>query len=126
VRGLAVDWESSLLYFTDYFYEEIGIVTYDGKRNKTLITAGVANPHGIAVDPSSGYMFWTDWGNKARIQRASLSGHNQTTLVDLQSSTQNYPHGIALDLTARRVYWIESATDQILSVDYDGHNERSV
>ncbi|EDO36939.1 predicted protein, partial [Nematostella vectensis] len=24
------------------------------------------------------------------------------------------------------VYWIESATDQILSVDYDGHNERSV
>ena len=54
VDGLAVEWESGLIYWTDYIFERIEVAKVDGSSRKTLFTSRVYNPRGIAVDPTSG------------------------------------------------------------------------
>jgi hypothetical protein len=34
-------------------------------------------PRAIAVDPSAGLIFWTDWGENARIERAGMDGKDR-------------------------------------------------
>lgn len=54
VDGIAVEWESGLLYWTDFIFERIEVATLDGKFRKTLISTSLYSPRGIAVDPKSG------------------------------------------------------------------------
>ena len=54
VDGLAVEWESGLIYWTDYIFERIEVARVNGSYRKTLFTESVYNPRGIAVDPKSG------------------------------------------------------------------------
>lgn len=51
---MAVEWESGVIYWTDYIYERIEVAKVDGSSRKTLFTSRVYNPRGIAVDPKSG------------------------------------------------------------------------
>ena len=54
VDGLAVEWESELIYWTDYLYERLEVARVDGSSRRTLFTSELYNPRGIAVDPKSG------------------------------------------------------------------------
>ena len=54
VEGLAVEWESELLYWTDYTYERIEVARLDGTHRKTLFWQNVNNPRAIVVDPRRG------------------------------------------------------------------------
>ena len=54
VDGLAVEWESGLIYWTDYIFERIEVARIDGLYRKTLFSTNLYNPRGIAVDPKSG------------------------------------------------------------------------
>ena len=54
VYGLAVEWESEKIYFTDFIFERIEVANLDGTFRKTLFTTDLYSPRGIAVDPKSG------------------------------------------------------------------------
>ena len=54
VDGLAVEWESGLIYWTDYIFERIEVARTDGLYRRTLFYTNLYNPRGIAVDPKSG------------------------------------------------------------------------
>ena len=54
VDGLAVEWESGLVYWTDYIFERIEVARIDGLYRRTLFYTNLYNPRGIAVDPKSG------------------------------------------------------------------------
>ena len=54
IYGLAVEWESGKIYFTDFIFERIEVANLDGSFRKTLITENLFSPRGIAVDPKSG------------------------------------------------------------------------
>ena len=54
IYGLAVEWESEKIYFTDFIFERIEVANLDGTFRKTLFTKDLYSPHGIAVDPKSG------------------------------------------------------------------------
>ena len=54
VDALAVEWESGLLYWTDYLYETIEVAKLDGSYRKTLFNSELYNPRGIVVDPKTG------------------------------------------------------------------------
>ena len=54
VDGLAVEWESGLIYWTDYIFERIEVARIDGLYRRTLFHTNLYNPRGIAVDPKSG------------------------------------------------------------------------
>ena len=54
VYGLAVEWGSGLLYWTDYLYERIEVARLNGSLRKTLIEEKIYNPRSIVVDPNAG------------------------------------------------------------------------
>jgi len=56
IDGLAVEWESDLIYWTDYTNERIEVAQLDGKNRRSLITSGIRRPKEIAVDPRKGYV----------------------------------------------------------------------
>ncbi|XP_078347608.1 low-density lipoprotein receptor-related protein 4-like [Oculina patagonica] len=124
VYGLTVEWESHLIYWSDYTYGKIEVAWLDGSQRKLLFIEDVSRPRGIALYPKKGWMFWTDWGSTPKIERASLAGVDRTVLVDLSSSSQYWPNAIFVDYTEDRVYWIDAYQDVIDSTDLYGHNRR--
>ena len=54
VEDIAVDWESGLIYWTDYMHETIEVARMDGSYRKTLFWEDVANPRAIVVDSRTG------------------------------------------------------------------------
>ena len=54
IYSLAVEWESGLIYWTDYVYQRIEVANTDGSSRRTLVTQNVKSPIGIAVDPANG------------------------------------------------------------------------
>lgn len=68
-------------------------------------------------------MFWTDWGNDAKIERAGLDGSHRETIV---SYDIKWPNGLTLDLVRRRVYWLDAKLNLISSCDYDGAARRQI
>lgn len=53
-EGLAVDWLTEKLYWTDYYLKQICVSSIDGKYRKALIWSNLDNPRAIAVDPNAG------------------------------------------------------------------------
>jgi low density lipoprotein-related protein 2 len=74
------------------------------------------------VDPRAALMFWTDWGQHPRIERANMDGTNRRVLVDTKIY---WPNSIALDFTTNRVYFADSKLDYIDFVDYEGKGKRN-
>ena len=54
VYSIAVEWESGLIYWTDFIFERIEVAKLNGSSRRTLITQDVESPMGIAVDPRNG------------------------------------------------------------------------
>ena len=49
--GLAVDWRTSQLYWTDMTYDRISVSDLNGNNQRTLISSGLDKPRAIALDP---------------------------------------------------------------------------
>lgn len=52
--GLAVDWVTGKLYWTDTGYKTIEVADLDGKHNADLLAVGLSEPRAIALDPTLG------------------------------------------------------------------------
>ena len=69
----------------------------------------------------SRWMFWSDWGDTPKIERAGMDGSHRQTII---SDTVRWPNGLTLDLVMERVYWIDAKLNLIGSSDLDGANSR--
>ena len=71
----------------------------------------------------SSYLFWSDTGASAAIERCALDGTNRTVLVQEDIT---WPSGVTLDTAAQLVYWIDGSFDTISSMDYNGNNRKTI
>lgn len=55
-------------------------------------------------------MYWTDWGEIPKIERAALDGTDRVVMVN---TSLVWPNGLALDYTERKIYWADAKTDKI-------------
>lgn len=55
-------------------------------------------------------MYWTDWGEHPKIERANLDGMERVVLLN---SSLGWPNGLALDYAAGKLYWGDAKTDKI-------------
>lgn len=55
-------------------------------------------------------MYWTDWGEVPKIERADLDGTERLVMVN---TSLGWPNGLALDYQERRIYWGDAKTDKI-------------
>ncbi|XP_077993538.1 uncharacterized protein LOC144447400 [Glandiceps talaboti] len=126
VDGVAVDWVTGNLYWTDFYYNWIKVVDTLGERQHVIIKTGLEMPRALAVYPQRGLLFWSDWGSEPKIERATLSGESRQTLVN---SGLIYPNGITIDYNTDRLYWINVDPDSystIKSCDLNGNSHQTI
>ncbi|OXB63007.1 hypothetical protein ASZ78_003102 [Callipepla squamata] len=68
-------------------------------------------------------LFFTDYGNVAKVERCDMDGMNRTWIVD---SKIEQPTALALDLINKYVYWVDIYLDSVEVVDYEGRKRHTV
>uniref|UniRef100_A0A8C8DGT3 Low density lipoprotein receptor a n=1 Tax=Oryzias sinensis TaxID=183150 RepID=A0A8C8DGT3_9TELE len=114
-EGIAYDWVHKNLYWTDSIRSTISVATADGSHRKTL----------FHQDDGFIYIFlyWTDWGNPAKIEKGGLNGGGRSALV---TDSIVWPNGITLDLLNQRLYWVDSKLHTLSSIDVQGGGRRTL
>ena len=63
------------------------------------------------------YMYWSDWGDEARIERAGMDGSNRTIL---HNTDLKWPNGITIDYKNQKLYWVDANLDTLEYSNVDG------
>ena len=116
VEGLALDWLADNIYWIDAVGKKLEVSRADGRFRKVIIS-NLDRPRAIVLDPVAGYMYWTDWGTHAKIERSYMTGAGRAAIV---SSDLQWPNGIAIDFVARKLYWTDAGKDRIERSNLDG------
>jgi len=66
-------------------------------------------------------MYWSDWGDGAKIERANLDGSSRVVLVN---TSLGWPNGLTIDYDERRIYWGDAKLDRIETCRLDGSQRR--
>ncbi len=125
VEGLAFDWVGRNLYWLDSKLNTIEVAEENGSQRMILINQNISQPRGLSLDPApdARYIFWTEWGEYPRIERAGMDGSDRKTIIDTKIY---WPNGLALDIPTKRVYFADSKLDFIDFCDYNGLNRQQV
>ncbi|NWU34611.1 LRP2 protein, partial [Hylia prasina] len=119
IRGIAIDWVAGNLYFTNAFLTEtfIEVLRLNTTYRRVLLKTTIDMPRHIVVDPKNRYLFWADYGQNPKIERAFLDCTNRTVLVSEGIVT---PRGLAIDHSNGYVYWVDDSLDMIARIQPDG------
>ncbi len=121
--GLAIDWVGRNIYWCDKGSDTIEVSNLNGEYRKILVRDGLMEPRAIAVDPQSGYMFWSDWGERPHIGRALMDGTEAKIIID---TDLGWPNALAIDYATREVFFGDAREDYIAVADMDGNNVRVI
>lgn len=94
--GIAFDWVHKNLYWTDAGLDTLEVMDVDKNLyRKVLFHDNMDKPRAIVVDPrhDQGFIYWSDWGEMARIECAGLDGTHRKTIVD---TNIEWPNGLAI------------------------------
>ncbi len=75
-EGIACDWVNNKIYWTDSDTKRIEVTSLDPDpiARRVLFWEDIDQPRAIVVAPNDGVMFWSDWGEVPKIERASMNG----------------------------------------------------
>lgn len=99
------------------------VVSLETKHRQVLVWQELDQPRGIAVDPTKGLMFWTDWGEVPKIERCSMDG-DPTSRKVIISENLEWPNSVCLDIQSKQMYWLDGKLHIIEVTDYDGRDRR--
>ena len=125
VEGIAYDWIHGKLYWADTMKSTIELLTMTGRFRKTILKENLDQPYGIAVDPRDNqkWIYWTDFGEKPRIEKSGLDGSNRALVV---ATNIDMPTDIIIDYSENRLYWVDGRLQIISSCGLDGKNSRRI
>lgn len=123
--GLACDWLGRKLYWTDAETNRIEVSNLDGSYRKVLYWMDLDQPRAIALDPFHGFMYWTDWGEVPKIERAGMDGSSETRSVIVDDNIY-WPNGLTMDYDDEKIFWADAKLSYIHSCDYFGRNRRVI
>ncbi len=106
------------MYWPDSVTDKIQRANLDGSNVEDLVTTGLSDPDGIAMDAAGGKIYWTDTLTD-KIQRANLDGSN---IEDLITEGLGDPNIIALDISGGKMYWTDWIMNKIQRANLDGSN----
>lgn len=99
------------------------MATSNGTMRNLLIWDNLNRPRDIVVDPLGGFMYWSDWGEPPRIERAGMDGSMRSVLIKQNLSL---PSGLAIDHIAGKLYWADGGTKIIEVSNLDGSDRKMV
>ena len=68
-------------------------------------------------------MFWTDWGNSPKIEKASMDGTSRRVLFE---ADLKWPNGLTLDYATQTLYWVDAHFHKLESSNTDGSNRQEL
>ena len=90
-----------------------------GRRRELNIAGSTPDkPHGVAIDPAAGRIYWANLGNT--ISYANLDGSGGGGELDLSGGDRGGPVGMAIDPAAGRIYWANLGSETISFAGLDG------
>ena len=91
----------------------------DGRYKREIVSGQLDNPTSIALDPEHGLMFWTDAGDKPKIESAWMDGTKRKTIV---ATGIGHPEALAIDFAmGHTLYWVDSKLNTLETMDHEGH-----
>ncbi|XP_019854787.1 PREDICTED: uncharacterized protein LOC100641362, partial [Amphimedon queenslandica] len=121
VEGLAFDWVSGNLYFTDSIMGWIGLY-HVSSGHVTPVLQSLPHPRAVVVFPEEPYryIFWAEGSSvsNSTIKRANLNGSNVVTIA---TEVVN-PVAMAIDVVDLKLYWI-SDNGHVCRSSFDGSNQ---
>uniref|UniRef100_A0AC35U3P2 EGF-like domain-containing protein n=1 Tax=Rhabditophanes sp. KR3021 TaxID=114890 RepID=A0AC35U3P2_9BILA len=123
-EGIAIDWIGRNLYWVDSSLNTIEVANLDNQGARAiLINENVDQPRGIAVDPRKALMFWSDWGQNPRIEKANMDGNTKIywpNTISLDFTTR----GIAVDPRKALMFWSDwGQNPRIEKANMDGNTK---
>ncbi|XP_022241765.1 low-density lipoprotein receptor-related protein 2-like [Limulus polyphemus] len=123
-EGVAFDWTSRKIYWTDSGNHSIYAMNLDG--SKLVMITRVERPRAIVLDPCEGYMYYTDWsrfGNTGKIYRATMAGNQKKAIIN---DNLIQPSGLTIDYEDRKLYWTDALREKIERSDLNGTNRETL
>ena len=151
-HSLAVDWIAKNVYWSDtgVTARRIEVIRADGSYRRVVVKGGDHHfgggvkkpvwPHDIVVDPTVGYLFWTDHSTittttttsngeevgGGTVERAFLDGEGQLTV----SRGTGAAWALTADYLNRRLYWLQKSAEKsgfkVVSSSYSGEGGLAV
>jgi len=121
-EGLAYDWVSKKIYWTDSSNKSINAMNLDGSQIVNIVH--VDRPRALVLDPCAGYLYYTDWGrlgDSGRIYRVTMAGDQKVAIIN---SSLTQPSGLAIDYAEKKLYWSDASREKIERSDLDGSNRQ--
>ena len=69
------------------------------------------------------FMFWTDWGEQPKIERAEMDGSNRGIII---RQDIHWPNGLTIDYSAEKIYWTDAKLFYIAKANYDGSGRQKI
>ncbi|XP_068676353.1 very low-density lipoprotein receptor-like isoform X2 [Montipora foliosa] len=123
--GIAVDWINKKLYWTDTGVDMIEVADFDGNNRLVLVKSGLEEPRAIVVHPALGFMFWTDWGEHAKIEKCGMNGDPKTREALITTNIM-WPNALTIDYTIDRIWWADAKLHTIESSDLEGRRRQII
>lgn len=124
-EGIAIDWYTDKIYWTDGKTNRIEVTTLNGKYQKVLFWSDLEMPRAIALVPAKALLIWSDWGEIPKIESAAMDGDPTTRRV-LVSDNIYWPNGMAVDLDKDLIYWVDGKLQFLEVMNLDGTNRRTL
>ena len=103
------------IYWGDFGGGAIYRANLDGSARETLLT-GNNNTRGVRLDPREQMLYWIN-RDDSKVHRCPLSAFSGGTIPLTHPAVQTLytnldtPHGLALDIPARKLYWADTGTN---------------
>ncbi|ETN61938.1 nidogen [Anopheles darlingi] len=116
-EGVAVDWISRRLYWTDSEKDTIEVASLENPELRSvLVSKHLVNPRGIAVDPHQSKLFWSDWNREGpKIEWSNLDGTERQLLVG--SPQVELPNSIQVSMASGELCFADAGTKKIECID---------
>lgn len=125
-EGIAIDWVSRNIFWTDSKKLTIEVANLDTKARKVLFAHnGISNPRGIAVHPQRGKIFWSDWRRfDPKIEWASMDGSQRGVFLDKNDVA--LPNSLAIDWVRDRLCYADAGLLSIKCVSIDSREKETI
>ncbi|XP_066932330.1 low-density lipoprotein receptor-related protein 6-like [Clytia hemisphaerica] len=122
IGGIAVDWLSKNVYWSQQKLRRIEVSRLDGSYKRIVVNDIGGMITKIAIDPTIGQMYWlqSNKGETYSVYRAQLDGSSPQPL----STFKEKPFGLAVDVATNRVYWLTEKF--IATVLWDGSQNKTI
>jgi hypothetical protein len=110
-----LDVPAGKIYWGDFGGGSIFRANLDGSARETLLT-GNNMTRGVRLDPRERMLYWINRDDK-KVHRCPLSAFTGGTISLTHPAVQTLytnldtPHGLALDIPARKIYWADTGTN---------------